>query len=279
VHYLYFYAVWVAIDHILKIGIAGRDLPGMLSAMAFAIVQPYGVLWFIYMLAVFSLVAKLAWQAKLPHWLMIVLAAVLQMAHIGSPIYAVTQFAAYFFFFYLGYAASRHVFRIVEAALRSPALAWAGIALWAAAEAFLVFWPNGHPAAMEMRMGLAAFPPLHLALAVAGAVALCVLGCLLMRLPYTGWLRWLGEHSLVIYVAFTLPMSAARIIAMKSGLIAGVSELSILVLVMAVAAPVVLYLLIKRFKIGEFLFERPAWAHISGTAGSGIKPAAIGPTE
>jgi uncharacterized membrane protein YcfT len=279
VHYLYFYAVWVAIDHILKVGIAGRDLPGMLSAMALAIVEPYGVLWFIYMLAVFSLAAKLAWQARLPHWLVIGLAAALQMAHIVSQSYAVTQFAAYFVFFYLGYAASRHVFRIVEAATGTPALAWAGLALWALAEAFLVFWPDGRPAAMEMKMGLAASPPLHLALAVAGAIALCVLASLLMRLPFTGWLRWLGEHSLVVYLAFTLPMSAVRIIAMKSGLLTGTSELSILVLVIAVAAPVVLYLLVKRFKTGEFLFERPSWAHIPGAPGSITKAAAVGPAE
>jgi len=279
VHYLYFYAVWVAIDYILKIGIAGRDLPGMLSGMAFAIVEPYGVLWFIYMLAVFSLAAKLAWQVKLPHWLVIAVAAFLQMSHIESQSYAVTQFAAYFVFFYLGYAGSAYVFRIIEAAARNPALAWTGLALWALVEAFLVFWPDGHPAAMEMKMGLAAFPPLHLALAVAGAIALCTLGYLLMRMPYTDWLRWLGEHSLVVYLVFTLPMSAVRIIAMKTGIVTGTSELSILVLIVAVTTPVVLYLLVKRFKIGEFLFERPGWAHIPGAPGSRRTVAAVGRVE
>jgi uncharacterized membrane protein YcfT len=279
VHYFYFYAVWVAIDYVLKVGIAGHDIPGMLSGMALAIVEPYGVLWFIYMLAVFSLAAKLAWQAKLPHWLVIAVAAGLQMAHVQSPSYAVTQFCAYFVFFYMGYAGSAYVFRFVEAASRRPALAWAGLALWALLEAFLVFWPDGHPAPMEMHMGLAAFPPLHLALAVAGAIALCTLGCLLMKLPYTEWLRWLGEHSLVIYLAFTLPMSAVRIIAMKSGILTGTSELSIAVLVMAVAAPVVFYLLVKRFGVGEFLFERPAWAHIPGTPGSRTQKAAVAPAE
>ena len=279
VHYLYFYAVWVTIDYVLKVGIAGRDIPGMLSGLALAIVEPYGVLWFIYMLAVFSLAGKLVWQARLPHWLVIAVAAVLQMAHIESPSYAVTQFCAYFVFFYLGYAGSRQVFRIVEAAARRPALTWAALALWALAEAFLVFWPDGRPEPMEMHMGLAAFPPLHLALAVLGAIALCTLGYLLMRLPYTGWLRWLGEHSLVVYLAFTLPMSAVRIIAMKTGILTGTSELSVAVLVMAVAAPVVLYLLVKRFHVAEFLFERPAWAHIPGTPGSRAGKQAVAPAE
>jgi len=279
VHYFYFYAVWVTIDYVLKVGIAGRDIPGMLSGLALAIVEPYGVLWFIYMLAVFSLAAKLVWQAKLPRWLVIAVAAVLQMAHIESPSYAVTQFCAYFVFFYLGYVGSPYVFRIVEAAARRPVLAWAALALWALAEAFLVFWPGGRPEPMEMHMGLAAFPPLHLALAIIGAIALCTLGFLLMRLPYTDWLRWLGEHSLVVYLVFTLPMSAVRIIAMKTGILTGTSELSIAVLVMAVAAPVALYLLVKRTGIGEFLFERPAWAHIPGTPGSRAGKTAVAPAE
>ena len=279
VHYLYFYAVWVTIDYVLKVGIAGHDIPGMLSGIALAVVEPYGVLWFIYMLAVFSLAAKLAWQMKLPHWLVLALAAVLQMAQIQSPSYVVVQFCAYFVFFYLGYAGSRYVFRIVDAASRRPALAWGGLALWALVEAFLVFWPDGRPAPMEMHMGLAAFPPLHLALAILGAIALCTLGYLLMQLPYTDWLRWLGEHSLVVYLAFTLPMSAVRIVAMKSGILTGPSELGIAVLVMAVGAPVVLYLLVKRFGIGEFLFERPAWAHIPGTPGSRVRKEAVAPAE
>jgi uncharacterized membrane protein YcfT len=179
----------------------------------------------------------------------------------------------------MGYAGSRYVFRIVEAASRHPALAWAGLAVWALLEAFLVFWPNGHPAPMEMHMGLAAFPPLHLVLAVAGAIALCTLGYLLMQMRYTEWLRWLGEHSLVVYLAFTLPMSAVRIIAMKAGILTGTSELSIAVLILSVAAPVALYLLVKRFGIGEFLFERPAWAHIPGTPGSRLPKVVVAPAE
>jgi len=277
VHYLYFYVLWVAIDYVLKVGIAGRDIPGVFSGIALAIVQPYGVLWFIYMLAVFSLVAKLTWQAKLPHWLVIALAAALQLAHVESQSYAVTEFCAYFLFFYLGYVGSRYVFQIVEAASRRPALAWGMLAIWALAEAFLVFWPGGHPEPMEMHMGLAAFPPLHLVLAVAGSIAICTLGVLLMRLPYTDWLRWLGAHSLVVYLSFTLPMSVVRIVAMKSGILRSTSALSVAVLVASLAAPVVLYLLIKRFKVGEFLFERPAWAHIPGTLGSTMETVAVHP--
>lgn len=279
VHYFYFYAVWAAISLVLKVGIAERDPTGMAREMALAVVQPYGVLWFIYMLGVFSLATKLAWQFKLPHALVLAVAAVLQMSGLESPSYVATQFCAYFVFFYTGYVAAPLIFRIVGAASDRPRLAVGGLFLWAAVNAFLVFRPDGAPHPREMEMGLAAFAPLHLALALVGAIALCVLGKLLMRFAFMDWLRWLGKHSLVVYLAFTLPMSAVRILAMKSGLVTDTSLLSVLVLVAATASPVILFLLIKRFGIAEFLFERPAWAHIPGTPGSTNPRPAVEPAE
>jgi len=277
-HYFYFYAVWAAVDIVLKVGIAGRDPAGMLSGLALAIVEPYGVLWFIYMLGVFSAAAKLVRQFAMPHWLVLGIAALLQMAHIESASYAVTQFCAYFVFFYLGFVAAPLVFRIVGSAQHRPGLAIAGLALWALVEAYLVFWPGGTPHPLAMEMGYAAFAPLHLALAIAGAVALCVLGSLAMRFSSMEWLRWLGEHSLVVYLAFTLPMSAVRIIAMRSG-VENTSLLSCLVLTTSIVAPVLLYLLVRRTGIGLLLFERPAWAHLPGTPGSRSVAVAPAPAE
>jgi len=278
VHYLYFYVLWVAIDFVLKSGIARQDVPGMAGGIALAMIQPYGVLWFIYMLAAFSVVAKLCAQLRLPHWLVIVAAAALQMAHIESQSYALVQFCAYFVFFYIGYAGSAYVFRIVAIAARHPAAAWAALAAWAAAETFLVFWPDGRVEPLAMRMGYAAFPPLHFALAVAGAVALCVLACLLMKLPYTGWLRWLGAHSLVVYLAFTLPMSIVRILVTKTGVLTDPSAVALVVFALSVLAPVALYLAIKRSGVGGFLFERPGWAHLPDTTDR-RKPLSVEPAE
>jgi uncharacterized membrane protein YcfT len=112
-------------------------------------------------------------------------------------------------------------------------------------------------------MGLAALPPLHFTLAVAGALALCVMGGLLSKFPFMNWLRWLGEHSLVIYVSFTIPMSLFRALALKSGLITDTGALSFAVLVVSIATPVALFFLVQRISYGLFLFERPAWARIA----------------
>lgn len=262
VHYFYFYALWTIIMIGLKIGLFARDPGAMAHDIALAAVEPYGVLWFIYMLAVFSFVAKLAWQARIPHWALLAVGAAFQMTQIASPSYIVTQFCAYFVFFYAGYVIAPFVFRLVAYAESRVPLAVAGLAAWALINGLLVYSPGYAVMPVGMRMGLAAFPPLHLTLAIAGALALCVLGMLLSKLWFMDWLRWLGEHSLVIYLAFTLPMSIFRGLALWSGLLTETGSLSFAVLIVSVASPAILYLLVMRLRLGMFLFERPQWARI-----------------
>jgi uncharacterized membrane protein YcfT len=142
-------------------------------------------------------------------------------------------------------------------------LSVAGLLIWALANGLLVFSPGYVLMPTETKMGLAALPPLRLLLAIIGALALCVSGALLSKLSFMNWLRWLGEHSLVVYVAFTIPMSLFRAAAMWSGILTETGPLSLAVLMVATASPVVLYLIIKRVGFGAFLFERPAWARIA----------------
>jgi uncharacterized membrane protein YcfT len=262
-HYFYFYALWAVIMIVLKVGLFARAPVDMLQALALAVVEPYGVLWFIYMLGIFSAVVKLLWQLRVPHWLVVPVAAGLQMAHVDVASYVVTQFAGYFVFFYVGYAAAPAIFRFVGWAERHVALSAAGLLIWALTNGLLVFSPGYVLMPTETKMGLAALPPLHLLLAIIGALALCVSGALLSKLSFMNWLRWLGEHSLVVYVAFTIPMSLFRAAAMWSGILTETGPLSLAVLMVATASPVVLYLIIKRVGFGAFLFERPAWARIA----------------
>jgi uncharacterized membrane protein YcfT len=188
--------------------------------------------------------------------------------------YAVEQFAAYFVFFYLGFLLAPAIFRLVEWTQGRPALAVAGLLVWAVVNGLLVYSPGHEVQPVGMQMGLAAWPPLHLTLAVTGAVALCVLGGFLSRFSAMEWLRWLGEHSLVVYVAFTIPMSIFRGAALASGLLTDTGWLSLAVLLVSIVSPVVLYLVIKRIGFGMFLFERPDWAHVDGRpAPQAMRPA------
>ena len=144
----------------------------------------------------------------------------------------------------------------------------AALAVWAVAEAALVFSPGFVIAPGHVTMGLAALPGLHLALAIIGTVALCVLAVLLTKLAFMDWLRWLGSKSLIIYLVFVLPMGIVRTILLKLGVITDVSAISLIVMFASIVLPLILYFLVERTGWGKFLFERPAWAHIPGTPGA-----------
>ncbi len=186
------------------------------------------------------------------------------------PSYLVTQFFAYFVFFYVGYAAAPLVFRIVAFAEKHWRLSLAALGIWAVLNFLLVFSPGYAVHPSDMQMGLAALAPLHLFLAIAGTLALCVMGALLVKSPRFEWLRWIGEHSLVVYVSFTIPMSIIRGILQWSGLISDTGWLSVAVFAGSLVSPLILYFVVKRSGYGTFLFERPNWARIHAeTAASG----------
>jgi uncharacterized membrane protein YcfT len=61
VHFAYFYVLWVLIQSVVKYGqiVDGAGPMAFLSHLAMAVVEPYSTLWFIYVLAVFSVCTKL----------------------------------------------------------------------------------------------------------------------------------------------------------------------------------------------------------------------------
>ena len=77
---------------------------------------------------------------------------------------------------------------------------------WAAVTAGLVY--SGH----------AEWPFVSLWLGFAGACAVISVAALLARAQVLTGLRYLGEHSIVIYLSFFLPMAAARHVLIAAGL-------------------------------------------------------------
>lgn len=281
IHYLYFYAVWAVLQIAFKVGLGAGDPVTALSYVAWAAIEPYGVLWFIYMLAVFSLVTKLLYELRAPHWGVLALGALMQASpvHTGSGI--IDEFAAYYVYFYGGYALAPHIFRIVAWAQANVEVAVGALVAYALINAALVFSGGFEMTPVRAEMGLAALPGLHLALAFAGSIALCVFAALLMRFKWMDWLRWLGAHSIVVYLSFSIPMAATRVLLLRLGL-ENTSILSTVVLLVAIVSPLVLYGIIQWTGRGRFLFERPAGAHLPGTPGSRSyqpAPAAVTPAE
>jgi uncharacterized membrane protein YcfT len=268
-HYFYFYALWAVLQIVFKVGLGTGDPLGALQQIAFAVVDPYGVLWFIYMLAVFSLMTKVLWDLRVNSWVALGIAALLQIAPIGNTgSYIVDQFAEYFVYFFAGYALAPWLFKAVAWAAERVPLALGLLAIYGIGNGLLVFNGGFDMQPVHAEIGYAGLPVVHLVLALLGSLALCVASALLARLAVMDWLRWLGAHSIVVYLSFSIPMALSRVVLLKLGIVDDTSLLSIAVMLSALLAPLVLYWLVEKTGWGKFLFERPAWAHLPGTPGS-----------
>jgi uncharacterized membrane protein YcfT len=169
----------------------------------------------------------------------------------------------------------------VESAQRHWLYALFALVAFGAVQWLLVFEGGAELHPRGITMGYASFPPLHLLLGFVGSLAVCIVGGLLVKLPWMGWIRWLGEHSIVVYLSFSIPMAASRTLILKTGVLTDTSTVSVIVMAIALLSPLVLYWLIQKTGWGRFLFERPTWAHVPGTPGSRgyVKPAATVPAE
>ncbi len=264
VHYFYFYGVWMLIHILTKTVLGGIPPLQALSTIAISTIEPYGVLWFIYMLGVFSLVAKVLWDLRVPHYVTLPVALALQMMDVQTVSYALNQFSEYFVYFYVGYAAAPLIFRFVGWVENNKRLALAGLVAWALVNGALVFSPGVEITPYHTRMGLGALPGVHFALAVAGALAIMTAASMLAPLASMKWLNWIGANSIVIYLSFALPMSMFRVVMLKTGLVTDPNVLATLVLLVSLASPIILFFLIRMTGWGTFLFTRPDWAHLPG---------------
>ena len=260
VHFVYFYLLWLTIQFAFKApGMAMEGgLAAPLIAWLTALVQPFGTLWFIYILPIFFLVTRAV--RRLPAAAVTIAALILQMLPIHTGVVVIDEFASYYVWFFIGYAYSEHIFRLADLMkTRLPAsLAFSVIALGAIR--FFTEWTPGGGTAASM------LPGVSFALGLAGAAALIAICAALDRYRMARAVHWCGAHSIVIYLAFFLPMAASRVILVKSGLIDDVGAVSLLVWIAAVVGPAVLFLLVETTGYGRFLFERPDWARLKPSA-------------
>ena len=167
------------------------------------------------------------------------------MAHVSTGWTVIDEFAARFVYFYSGYLFADLVFAWSDRARARPAWALAGLALWALVNGGLV------------ELGFSEWPLLSLALGLAGAFAIVTMGTLLARMRWLNFLRFCGEHSIVIYLAFFLPMAATRTLLLKAGVIHDIGTVSLIVTVAGVAGALAIWRVALRAG-ANFLFERPA---------------------
>ena len=261
VHFAYFYLLWVVIQFAFK-GPAlalSSGVEAALAEFALAFVQPFGTLWFIYALPVFFVVTRLLRGVN--PWLVLGGAALLEIAPVHTGWVLADEFAARYVYFFAGYLLAERIFELAERVRGQVVLSLAAIVGWAVV--------NG----LAVSAGLSGLPILSLGLGAAGAMVIVSVSALLADRRWSTPLRWLGAHSIVVYLAFFLPMAASRTLLLKSGLIDSGAVIALVVTTLGVVAPVLIHGIVRKTGHGRFLFERPAWASIDRAA-KAHKPAA-----
>ncbi|WP_422041038.1 acyltransferase family protein [Roseibium sp.] len=263
VHFAYFYVLWMTIQFAVKAPVFVGDMgtAGALEFYFLSFVQPFGTLWFIYMLPVFFVVCKLAHDYRVPWQLMLGIGALLQIAPIHTGLLLVDEFASRFVYFYAGYIFAPQIFQLADWARERIGVSAAYLIGWGVVNGGLVY------------LGWAHLPLIALALGAAGAGAIILTSALIVKMGRLTFLRHFGENSIVIYLAFFFPMGVTRVILLKLGIL-DIGTASLLVTIIACVSPMILYWMIRKTNLGWFLFKRPEWAYLGGTFGRKRAPQA-----
>lgn len=267
VHFAYFYVLWLTIQFALKapgmVGEAGAA--ATIESYLWSFIEPFGTLWFIYLLAVFFVVAKLL-RGVVPKAAVIAGAAALHVLAPATGSVLVDEFSDRFVFFYVGYALAPYVFSYAERVRGLPAL---GVAAALAAWAILNL--------VAVQHGIAAVKGPDFIFSFAGIAAVIAISVLLTNGVEGAFgtigrgLVYCGMHSIAIYLAFTVFMGPTRVVLLK----AGGAEFPVIVALAATLAGVLGSLAMRRAVAGTplaFLFTRPGAFRL----GTGLSPVKTG---
>jgi uncharacterized membrane protein YcfT len=259
VHFLYFYVLWLTIQFVFKApGMAAEGgVSHVVEQYLLAFIEPFGTMWFIYILPIFFVLVKLL--RNVPWWPVWVAAALLEALRIETGWILVDEFASRFVYFYSGYLFARHVFDFSDWVKANPGRAGLGLGAWALVNGSFAF------------AGLADFAGVGLILGFAGAFAVVAMAALFATYGVMTPLRYLGEHSIVIYLAFFLPMAASRAVLLKLGIF-DLGTVSLIVTASGVICPLILALIVDG-RLGDFLFRRPDWAKLRPAGTGRLVPA------
>jgi len=257
-HFAYFYLLWVTIQFGFKApGLAAEHgTSGVVWLYAEAFIEPFGTLWFIYLLPIFFVVTKLA--RNVPPIVIFLIAAALEIAPIQSGWTVIDEFAGRFVYFYSGYILATHIFTFAAQVQARPLPAAGLLVAWAILNGVFVFG------------GLADLPFISLALGAVGAAAVVAVSALMARSDGFAALRYLGRNSIVVYLAFFLGMAASRAVLMKTGLELG--TVALLVTASGIFGALAWFWAVRRTPL-RFLFERPAWARLKRQPKYALQPA------
>lgn len=287
VHFAYFYILWLGIQFAFRsIGWASEGLGPVeiLGKLGMAFIQPYGTLWFIYMLPVMFLITRLLEKF---HWgLVLAVAALLEIAPIHTGWLLIDEFAARYVYFFAGYALAQPIFNLAAWARDNTSKVMAYLGGWAIINGVLTL--TAFPTVLawlytensrEIPSNLAQLPGVSLLLGAAGAIAVVCLCATLSRFKTASVLKYLGSHSIVVYLAFFLPMIITREILFRFAPWIDLGTMSVIVLFVSVISAVIAYEFTRVTGWFKFLFERPSWAWTDKSGNPKSAKASLQPAE
>ena len=254
VHFAYFYIIWMTIQFIFKTPFFVQEFGAQGTALYYlaSYVQPFGLLWFIYLLPVYFIVLRLT--QKLPMLMQFVLAVAAKLLVVETGVNVVDFFAKYYVFFLVGHFGHALWFKLADYAEDRRVLALAGLGLWAAVNGWMV------------GLGLHEDKSIAIGMGVAGFLAVVSFMALLPEMPGLSWfasvLRYCGQRSLPIYLGFFLPMGVSRLVASKLCDSCDPGTIAFIVSMISIFGALTMYEIASRLKIGTFLYMRPDWARL-----------------
>jgi uncharacterized membrane protein YcfT len=260
VHFAYFYVLWVTIQFAFKAPSFLNEYGalGVVKLYAEAFIEPFGTLWFIYLLPIFFVVTKLT--RSVPPLVIFLIGAALEISHLHTGWTVIDEFAARFVYFYTGYVLASRIFQIAAAAQARPWIAASALVVWALINGF------------HVAMGMDGKPFISLSLGLIGAAAVVTVSALMAKSDVFAPLRYLGKNSIVVYLAFFLGMAASRSVLLKTGIIPDLGTVALLVTASGIAGAVLWFWAVRWTPL-RFLFERPDWAKLERKPKYALQPA------
>ncbi|CAN5576152.1 acyltransferase family protein [soil metagenome] len=253
VHYAYFLILWTIIIIPTTWSSRGFDptLIGGIKEIIYFTYDPWAMLWFIQMLALYFVVTRVT--RRVPWWIMFPAAALLQIFPFDTGIKPLNAFGERYVFFYAGYLLSRHFFDFAAWVRTHVKESLGGLLAWALINGFVVFSGWSH------------LPGVLLVLGFAGACAIIAIAALIQDFKSVQWLRYLGQNSIVVYLGFYLPMHVFIAAFVAAGLDGDLGTMAVVVGILSILTAVLLDRVTRGTWLG-FLFKRPKWAHLPASS-------------
>jgi uncharacterized membrane protein YcfT len=249
IHFFYFYVLWMTLQfgamnvkHLIR---QDAGALGIAEVYFLRWIEPTGALWFIHILPVFFLVTRLL--RPVPPWLVWLGAAALHSLQIQSDWHVIREGASRYVYFYSGYVLAPYVFQIAAWAHARASRALGYLAVWGVVNGLIV------------AAGWAWLPLVSLALGYAGALAVIFAAVLMSKVAWTAPLRYLGQNSIVVYLAdFAVSMLVVRVIEL---LIPDLGARALIATTVTVIGAIVLWRVTLRTP-ARFMYERPRWLRL-----------------